>query len=112
MRIELLYFEGCPKHVRTCEMLRNVLTSRGIAASVVNSIRVESATADELRFAASPTIRVEGRDIEPGFEDSGDYGLRCRLYPTARGADHTPAIEWIESAVDDALRREAKEARA
>jgi len=36
--------------------------------------------AEQLRFPGSPTIRVDGRDVQPGFEDPADYTSRCRLY--------------------------------
>ena len=53
-------------------------------------------------FPGSPTIRVDGRDIEPGFRDDGDCTPRCRLYRTPDGLRGVPPREWIEAA----LRRE------
>jgi hypothetical protein len=103
MEIEVFYFEACPKYQDAREILDTVLVSRGIDPAVVKSFRVDAKTATELRFQGSPTIRVDGTDIEPGFEDSGDYGLRCRLYPTASGVAHMPDVAWIESAIDRAL---------
>ncbi len=106
MRIELLYFEGCPNYRDAHMVLNHVLQSRSVDAAVVKSFRVDAASATEVRFAGSPTIRVNGTDIEPEFEDAGDYSLRCRLYPTACGGTHIPDVRWIESAIDEALQRE------
>lgn len=105
MRIELLYFEGCPNYRDAHMALNNVLQSRGTNA-VVKSFRVDATTAAEVHFAGSPTIRVDGVDVEPGFEDSGDYSLRCRLYPMASGSKQIPDVRWIESAIDEALQHE------
>lgn len=42
-------------------------------------------TAASVRFPGSPTIRINGRDVDPGYVDSGDYTPRCRLYRTSDG---------------------------
>jgi hypothetical protein len=47
--------------------------------------RVESAQAAEHeRFLGSPTVRVNGQDVDGNRRGSTDYGLRCRLYPSDR----------------------------
>lgn len=53
------------------------------------------------RFPGSPTVRVDGIDVEPGFEDPGDYTPRCRIYRTPSGFTHVPLREWIEQALED-----------
>jgi hypothetical protein len=63
--IEFLYWEGCPSYPEARQLLRDVLAERDIDA-VVNVREVRSqAEAEELRFPGSPTIRVDGRDIDP-----------------------------------------------
>ena len=52
-----------------------------------------------MRFPGSPTIRVDGVDIEPGFIDPGDYTPRCRLYRTSAGLRGVPDPAWIEDAL-------------
>ena len=47
-------------------------------------VRVESADAAEhLRFLGSPTVRVDGHDVEAGTADRDDFGLQCRVYSVA-----------------------------
>jgi hypothetical protein len=41
--------------------------------------------AEEERFLGSPSVRVEGVDIEPGAGERTDFGLKCRLYRTSEG---------------------------
>ena len=57
------------------------------------------------RFPGSPTIRVDGVDVEPEFTDPGDYTPRCRIYWTESGASGIPERAWIESGIDAATRR-------
>jgi hypothetical protein len=52
-----------------------------------------------LRFPGSPTIRVDGRDVDPRFTDPGDYTPHCRVYWTPSGLRGRPEREWIEAAL-------------
>ncbi len=57
------------------------------------------------RFPGSPTIRVDGVDIDPGFVDPGDYTPRCRLYQTSGGVARIAEPDWIEAALRSAIDR-------
>ena len=103
MQIELLWFDGCPNHEATRSAVAQVLALRGLDASLINSIRVDATNAVELKFAGSPTIRVNGRDIAPDFRDPATYSLSCRVYATSNGLRGQPEVAWIERAIDDAL---------
>ena len=48
----------------------------------------------------SPTIRIDGVDVPPGFSDPGDYTPRCRVYWTNAGLRGVPERSWIEAALD------------
>ena len=62
--------------------------------------RVESPEAAEReRFLGSPTVRINGRDIDPGAAQRTDYGLKCRLYATDDGLHGTPPDAWILEAL-------------
>jgi hypothetical protein len=65
-----------------------------------------------LRFLGSPTVRVDGRDVEPGADLREDFGLKCRLYRTEDGLTGTPAEEWLLAAIraDPACASEDREA--
>ena len=102
MQIEFLWFDGCPHHERARALLREVLTERGIEAEIEEIDAGDPDTAERVRFAGSPTIRIDGADVDPGYEDHGDYTVRCRLYLTSEGLRGTPEREWIESAIDAA----------
>jgi hypothetical protein len=103
MQIELLWFDGCPNHESSRAAVARVLAARGLEPALIESIRVDEATAVGVKFPGSPTIRVNGRDIEPHFRDPGTYALSCRVYVTSKGLSGQPETTWIERAIDDAL---------
>jgi hypothetical protein len=48
-------------------------------------------------------VRVDGRDVEPGADARGDYGLKCRLYRDASGGQsRVPSDALIRAALSDA----------
>jgi hypothetical protein len=105
MRIELLYFDGCPNHEAFLPRLRRLLDGAAIAEPV-RLRRVESAAdAERERFLGSPTLRVDGRDVDPGAAERSDYGLKCRLYRTDAGTVGMPPDEWVMRALSGAASR-------
>jgi hypothetical protein len=63
----------------------------------------DPAVAQRHRFPGSPTIRVDGRDVDPSFADPSDYTPRCRLYRTSGGLGGLPERDWIEAALLESL---------
>lgn len=99
MKVELLYFDGCPSYGKLLPRLQAILEQRGIRDSL-ELRKVESPEAAEAeRFLGSPTVRVAGRDIEPAASGREDFGLKCRLYRTDEGASGLPPDRWIENAL-------------
>src|ERR687898_3569517 len=78
MRVSFLYYEECPSHDLALERLREVMTEEGIFKEVeVFKVETEE-QARKLRFVGSPTIRVDGQDIDPPSDSR--YVLTCRAY--------------------------------
>ena len=99
MTIELLYFDGCPSHAAFLPRLRELLAQAGVDAPI-RQRRVESdEAAQRERFLGSPTLRVDGVDVDPGAAERTDYGIKCRLYPGVRGLDATPPEAWVLAAL-------------
>jgi hypothetical protein len=100
MTVELLYFEGCPSQGPLLERLGELLDEVG-ASSRMKLRAVDSLEEAEAEgFLGSPTVRVDGADIEPGADERSDFGLKCRLYRTPEGASPLPPEEWIRAALD------------
>ena len=94
MRVEILYFEGCPHHRPTVELVKAVVRDRAVVADVEEVEVRDQAEAERLRFLGSPSIRIDGIDIEGGASGT-TYGLSCRLY----GASGIPPRAQIEAAL-------------
>jgi hypothetical protein len=81
VQVSFLYYEECPSHDLALERLREVMDEEGIPGEV-EVVKVETEErARELRFVGSPTIRVDGRDIDPPSDSR--YALTCRAYRLA-----------------------------
>jgi hypothetical protein len=104
-RAQLLWFDGCPNHGAARALLADVLAELAPGTPVEEIDASDPAVAERLRFPGSPTIRIDGRDIEPGFTDPGDHTPRCRLFPTPAGLRGVPPREWIEDAVRRSVER-------
>jgi hypothetical protein len=99
MKIEVLYVPNCPNHAVALERLREVLSPESFQKHV-NEILVEDADmAQSLQFLGSPTIRINGRDVEPQSEKTTAFGLMCRLYPDGSGA---PSEHRLRAAIETA----------
>ena len=82
MKIEVQWFEGCPNHRAAREILDEVLAARGVDASIESVEVPDLETGERVKFPGSPTIRIDCVDVDPEYEDTGDYTPRCRVYLT------------------------------
>ncbi len=79
--------------------LGELLATAGVHEAV-DLVRVESlADAERLRFLGSPTLRIDGVDVDPTASGRTDFGLKCRLYRTDSGQKTLPTEEWILGAI-------------
>jgi hypothetical protein len=92
MRVELLYFDGCPSY--------EALLEREGIDEPIELRHVETLEAAEREsFLGSPTIRIDGEDIDPGAATRSDTGFKCRLYRDEDGAmSGTPSDEMVARA--------------
>jgi hypothetical protein len=98
MKVEILYFEGCPTYLRAEETLRGVLAREGVEADVELVAVNSDEEAQELRFPGSPTIRLDGEDLFPVPERAG-YALGCRMYATPEGLKGSPTATMLRAAL-------------
>ena len=97
LRIEVLYFDGCPHHQGAVERLRTVLEQEGLTADVAEVEVKDESAAKSLAFPGSPTIRINGLDVEPAARNAGGIGFACRRYPGGQ-----PSEEMIRAALHEA----------
>ena len=99
MRIDLLYVRACPQLDPTETLLRSVLSELDISADVRLVEVSDQAAATELEFVGSPTIRVNGRDIDPEHAHL-EPGLCCRFYAGEEGElVGVPPREQVRAAI-------------
>jgi hypothetical protein len=99
VRIEFLYWAGCPSHPEARALLREVLAEHGLAAEVEEHEVTSQDEADRLAFPGSPTIRVDGVDVEPEGA-AGRAMLACRIYRLPDGrVSPVPSREQLEAAL-------------
>ncbi len=103
MQIEFLWFDDCPNHTAARALLHEVLAERGIEAEIDDINVPDLERGERVKFAGSPALCIDGVDIEPDYEDSGDYTPRCRVYPTSAGLRGVPEREWIAAAIEAAI---------
>ena len=100
MGIKYYYYPDCPSHEEGLERLKKVMKRLGIDRRI-EIICVESEeSAEKYGFIGSPTITVDGRDIdEPGLEGQ-PTALTCRVYRLENGRfSPLPSEEMIERAL-------------
>ncbi len=83
MDINLLYIKGCPNFRDARRLIHDTLKSLGIKTPLK---KIEIKSDDEAKkhsFPGSPTIGINGEDIEP--ETAGITGMICRIYSNGTG---------------------------
>ena len=83
MKIEVLYVPGCPNYRPAIERIEKVLASESLRADIEGIPITSEVAAKTLQFPGSPTIRVNGTDVEPDHKNA--TGLACRLYANSGG---------------------------
>jgi hypothetical protein len=100
VRIEFIFWERCPSHPEARELLLEVLAARGLSQDKIEWREVrthEDAVAEA--FPGSPTIRVDGRDIDPAGAKAPP-SLSCRIYRLPDGrVSPVPTRRQLEEAL-------------
>ncbi|MGH8067220.1 MAG: DF family (seleno)protein [Candidatus Entotheonellia bacterium] len=99
MDLTFLYWEECMSHEETLRRLRQVMAEEGILVPV-KLVKVETwAQAEQLQFIGSPTIVVNGKDIQPP-PPGASSALTCRAYYLEDGrVSPLPSLELIRRAL-------------
>jgi glutaredoxin len=104
MKIQLYYLEGCPNYQKAHNILKEVLAEQGIKTEV-ELIKVETEEdARRHRFIGSPTIKINGVDVEPGVQDVRQFSLGCRVYLNNGAHQGFPPKAMLVQAIKDLTR--------
>ena len=110
--VEVLYFDGCPNHEPAVALVERIDRELGTGAEVRLVNVPDSEAANRLRFLGSPTIRVDGVDVDPLSGQRSDYALLCRIFSTDRGPAGQPDERWIREALATAATGERRVERS
>ena len=98
MKVEILYLAGCPNHPPTVDLAGDVIRQLGINAEIEEVEVTGPDDAEQIGFLGSPTVLVDGVDVEPAAPSRRDFGFSCRRY----GENGVPGAEIIRRALPDA----------
>ena len=104
--MEVLTFPGCPNRDAAIALAVRVREQLGSAAEVRVIDIPDQPAAEQVGFLGSPTIRVDGRDIEPGADDQQEYVHACRLYQHQHSLRGLPEEDWLRQALRTAEPRQ------
>jgi hypothetical protein len=108
MTLELLYLPGCPNHGVTVDLVHSVLRAEGVPVEVDEVPIMNYAEASLQSFPGSPTIRVNGQDIESISSDRLAVGLACRTYLVEGRTQGVPPRSLLEQAIRTAIELEGQ----
>ncbi len=99
MKVKLLYFDGCPTHKETMKILEECVQEVDPTIKIEKIRVVSEGHANSLEFLGSPTIKIDGRDIDEKAQGQKDFGLKCRVYESEEGFGGVPPREMILNAL-------------
>jgi hypothetical protein len=95
VRIQVLFFEGCPNSEKTVELVSEIARVEGVE-TLIERVEIRTpADAVHHRFLGSPSVRVNGLDVEAHARNRSDFAMVCRLY----GASGLPPSDAIVDAI-------------
>jgi hypothetical protein len=104
--VEVLTFPGCPNRDAAIALVQRVCAQLGSHVEVRVVDIPDQPAAEHARFRGSPTIRVDGHDIEPGAERHQEYVHACRLYQVGHSLRGLPEEDWLRQALRTAEARQ------
>jgi hypothetical protein len=104
MKIEVFYVSNCPNHGVALERLRAILSAENIRTPVSEVLVSDAEMAQLLEFPGSPTVRINGQDVEPQQGKTSTFGLMCRLYSDGSGV---PSPQTLRTAINQARKSDS-----
>ncbi|MFC9790481.1 thioredoxin family protein [Rhodococcus sp. NPDC127528] len=98
MKVEVVYFDGCPNWHTARDRLHEALTAVGRSDIAVRLRQVATIDdAEATAFTGSPTVLIDG--VDPFAESGAVVGLSCRVYRTSDGAEGSPTVAQLVAAL-------------
>lgn len=108
VEVSILFIKGCPGCIYIAKYVKDIIADEAIDAEI-NLIQIDNnEDARQLHFIGSPTVRVNGMDVETGFSHTKDYGIRSRTYNVEGNPSGHPSKSMIRSAIKKAISIQGK----
>ena len=98
-KLELLYFDGCPSWKHARENLKKALQLEQVPDEVEMIQVADPTDAQTKRFIGSPTIRIDGMDVEGPDAEARGYAYGCRVYTDEGRMVGWPSVDRIRHAL-------------
>jgi hypothetical protein len=98
MKIEVLYIDGCPHFPATVDAVKKCLGQLSLTCPITEMGVADQNTALDIGFLGSPTVRINGSDIEPSARHRTTFKMMCRTYE----GGGVPSEDLIRSAITKA----------
>lgn len=104
--VELLWWRECPSWERAIDLVRAEMEAIGLDPGALRAREITTeAEAEREGFVGSPTVRVDGADVEPPSAERP--GLTCRVYRRRDGrVSPLPDTRSVRDALAAALEGE------
>jgi hypothetical protein len=99
VRIEILARKDCDSVGMAIAVVERVVAETGVPAEIEVIDVATIAQAKKLQCLGSPTVRVDGRDVDKQPNGHVDVSLDDRVYRTERGLAGWPDAEWVREAI-------------
>ncbi len=105
MKIELLVFDGCPNSEPTEKLIRETVSELGGDVKIEVVTIADNYDAVARRFLGSPSVRVNGKDLEIEEDSTTTYSMRCRIYRNDENQSGIPPKELLTRAIQAARQK-------
>lgn len=111
MRIDVMTFEGCLSGDATWNLVRSVNSELNVPFADVRRIEVtDPEAAERYRFLGSPSVHVNGEDIELARRSEDCYAITCRIYRSPDGTvSGLPPLTMLRAVIQEALDSEGND---
>ncbi|MCE7928899.1 MAG: hypothetical protein DYG91_10460 [Chloroflexi bacterium CFX7] len=106
MKIEYQYSRATGRQPRVEEALKLAIEASGADAEIIYTEVQDSEDAKHKRCLGSPTIRVEGIDVEYGEREPEEFTSGTRYYNTPEGWKPYPHVRLIANTIVEVAHRQ------
>lgn len=109
MTIEIFYFPDCPNYLPAVEHVQKALLEEHISAEIKHIPVLDATTDTATSFLGSPTVRIDGIDVERSARSVGATGLCCRTYRAGNRPEGAPSVALIREAIRELANPEERD---